>query len=489
MFKHQLVIFIICLCSVCLFGQDHHYHAICVDSLQVPYEYNCFKQNTDGSITFFQISSTLNEISFNKFTLSYDLVFSGLETFYTDQVSNSNLIYYSNLFGNEYFKVSTTRGSLFYIFRDEQLIRKLDSHIFLPIDASHIVYNTQTKYYKLNIITHDLDSLSLSPIYLALGSLPYNNQQFLIKYNSDLFHQYYLVINNDLTIADTVTVNESSGLNDLPDLNFNPQHVTINQLGGYIIMLAYSNNLEGNALVVFNDQNEIVYILNDYGTVYDIIVLDQSNLAFLYNNESMHVRFLMKLVFGDIIYNDVIPTESFPYRQFIDPCNLIVTLFYSNENVLGISELSDFPNYQYSGLTEQYSLDQAQINYWNLADSCFLIDFNTGSSHYIKKFRIIGTTDNHDALAVSKPVLKCYPNPFHSSITIEYLSNIKNERTQIYIYNIKGQLVRSYQSDKNTSIKWDGKDKYGRYVSEGVYLVNLQTNKESKRANKILFLK
>lgn len=84
-----------------------------------------------------------------------------------------------------------------------------------------------------------------------------------------------------------------------------------------------------------------------------------------------------------------------------------------------------------------------------------------------------------------------YPNPFNPSTTISYFLPEKTD-TDIKIYNVKGQLVRTYrnlgQERGIQKIVWDGRDKKGTTVASGVYFYKLDTN-DATIIKKCLLLK
>jgi hypothetical protein len=87
---------------------------------------------------------------------------------------------------------------------------------------------------------------------------------------------------------------------------------------------------------------------------------------------------------------------------------------------------------------------------------------------------------------------KGYPNPFNPEVTIEYnlSSNIQNP--QIEIFNLKGQLVRSYNledAEGQNSITWNGRDSNDNSVSSGVYFYSLKNNGQVLETRKITLLK
>ena len=74
----------------------------------------------------------------------------------------------------------------------------------------------------------------------------------------------------------------------------------------------------------------------------------------------------------------------------------------------------------------------------------------------------------------------CCPNPFNIAITfnINQEDNINLRKSELNIYNIKGQKIRKLKVENNVlgiqEIKWDGKDVYGNEVGAGVYLIKIK---------------
>ena len=83
------------------------------------------------------------------------------------------------------------------------------------------------------------------------------------------------------------------------------------------------------------------------------------------------------------------------------------------------------------------------------------------------------------------------PNPFDEYTTISFtsLTNI-NTINQIAIYNIKGELVKSYEltPDMN-SVTWNGTDESGSAMPNGVYFYSISLDGKIAKTNKLLLLK
>lgn len=71
-------------------------------------------------------------------------------------------------------------------------------------------------------------------------------------------------------------------------------------------------------------------------------------------------------------------------------------------------------------------------------------------------------------------VIDCYPNPFTAFCQIK-IQLSRPGKASLKVYNAKGQLVRTLQSDKWTAGEiaeiWDGSDFSGRKVAAGIYLI------------------
>jgi flagellar hook assembly protein FlgD len=105
----------------------------------------------------------------------------------------------------------------------------------------------------------------------------------------------------------------------------------------------------------------------------------------------------------------------------------------------------------------------------------------------------VSTTDAEETELVLTPGShKVYPNPFNPEVTISFSSTEDTENTEINIYNIKGQQVKSFKIQNSVfqieKVVWDGRDDRGNQVSSGVYFIKLQIGKEII-TNKVIMLK
>ncbi|MDO9547970.1 MAG: T9SS type A sorting domain-containing protein, partial [Candidatus Marinimicrobia bacterium] len=82
-----------------------------------------------------------------------------------------------------------------------------------------------------------------------------------------------------------------------------------------------------------------------------------------------------------------------------------------------------------------------------------------------------------------------YPNPFSGTTLISYQLN-KSTNINIKIFNILGQEINVLKTGSQSSgvygLYWDGRDKFGKKVSPGVYFCQLQAGNDT-RVKKMLY--
>ena len=84
-----------------------------------------------------------------------------------------------------------------------------------------------------------------------------------------------------------------------------------------------------------------------------------------------------------------------------------------------------------------------------------------------------------------------FPNPANPETQINYTLGVSDD-VRIQIYNISGQLVRTYdigyQRQGSYSVRWDGRHQNGQPVASGVYFYRIQAG-EHALTNRIVLLK
>ncbi|MCK4653521.1 MAG: T9SS type A sorting domain-containing protein [Candidatus Cloacimonetes bacterium] len=90
--------------------------------------------------------------------------------------------------------------------------------------------------------------------------------------------------------------------------------------------------------------------------------------------------------------------------------------------------------------------------------------------------------------------LNNFPNPFNLETTIFFSTTEHTESTEIIIYNIKGQKIKTLYPFPNRglgtrNVVWNGTDENNHPVSSGIYFYKLKVNGKYKAVKKCLLLK
>lgn len=102
-----------------------------------------------------------------------------------------------------------------------------------------------------------------------------------------------------------------------------------------------------------------------------------------------------------------------------------------------------------------------------------------------------GTSVTDPTLPQPQLAISCYPNPFTERSTISIKSS-EPGFSKLNIYNIKGQLIRSYVNSSKSSgdhtFQWDGRDDTGKLVSGGIYIAVVESGR-NRASSKIFYVK
>ncbi len=94
-------------------------------------------------------------------------------------------------------------------------------------------------------------------------------------------------------------------------------------------------------------------------------------------------------------------------------------------------------------------------------------------------------------IPVRTALMSAYPNPFNPQTNLRYSLKEAGD-VQIGVYNMKGQLIRSYSRNHSVpgyfSVVWDGKDANGKLVSSGVYFYRMNSG-EYSATRKMMLMK
>ncbi|MBC8526793.1 MAG: T9SS type A sorting domain-containing protein [Candidatus Cloacimonetes bacterium] len=295
---------------------------------------------------------------------------------------------------------------------------------------------------------------------------------FFEVYNSTLF-KYELDGNNELVQVATLDIPISYGT-----VYFLKNHPEVAYIFGF------------DSFVVINniDTNDSMQVMEQYFTYY------------YYQNEVAEYLDYLLL------------SPSYPYGgcvvyEISDPLNPIESFTFDNSGRLAVDEDNQVlfignyicTVYDLSEIASGYIDNLCCFRNWSYAEQ--IVPFerdNTNYLLYLEKTSV--SIYEYSIYDIDKPpvgqdnIISCFPNPFSNSTTISFSGKLNSrELSQINIYNIKGQLIKTITSFPNRGLGtreavWDGRDEKGNEVCAGVYFYKLDT-KDETFINKLLLLK
>ncbi|MBW6513979.1 MAG: Omp28-related outer membrane protein [Candidatus Syntrophosphaera sp.] len=104
-------------------------------------------------------------------------------------------------------------------------------------------------------------------------------------------------------------------------------------------------------------------------------------------------------------------------------------------------------------------------------------------------FVTVGVVDNDDQVAPARISVNVFPNPFQNNTTFSVQSKA-GEAVNLSIYNLKGQLVKSFDlkadAAGNASLNWNGTDANGSRVQNGIYHFRMNTANQTRQGRIVL---
>ena len=101
---------------------------------------------------------------------------------------------------------------------------------------------------------------------------------------------------------------------------------------------------------------------------------------------------------------------------------------------------------------------------------------------------------NDEIPGVTTKLIGNYPNPFNPTTNIRFnLANGNSDKVNLKIYNVKGQIVKTFKLNSenlsaSNNIVWNGRDDNNRSVSSGVYFYKLSAG-DYTNSKKMILLK
>ncbi|MBN1948709.1 MAG: T9SS type A sorting domain-containing protein [Candidatus Cloacimonetes bacterium] len=107
--------------------------------------------------------------------------------------------------------------------------------------------------------------------------------------------------------------------------------------------------------------------------------------------------------------------------------------------------------------------------------------------------QILDSEDNIAPVIASR-LYQNYPNPFNPHTSISFSLAQDTEKAEILIYNIKGQLIKSFQFTPENrqdryEITWTGRDNNNQKVASGIYLYQLKADSREIETRKCILIK
>jgi len=131
-----------------------------------------------------------------------------------------------------------------------------------------------------------------------------------------------------------------------------------------------------------------------------------------------------------------------------------------------------------------FSFDISQIN-----DDDEINMFITDALDWFE-YEPVGTDDEITEIPATFSLKQNYPNPFNPTTTISFTTTDISENTELEIYNIKGQKVKTLVNEKLDAgihqVVWNGNDDNDKSVSSGIYFYKMDSGKHSETKKMIL---
>ncbi len=156
--------------------------------------------------------------------------------------------------------------------------------------------------------------------------------------------------------------------------------------------------------------------------------------------------------------------ESYHWEQISGP---VVSIFSSNQEIATIFS----PNFN----TElSFSL--------RVYDELGLHDIDT------VKISISSLFINNDMIMTEDSGVKLFPNPFNSSLLLDFSNNKTRPLEKIVIYNIAGEVIKQWNIKKEKHVYWGAKNDNGIKINSGLYFISF-ISKNTTIIKKVTYLK
>ncbi len=228
--------------------------------------------------------------------------------------------------------------------------------------------------------------------------------------------------------------------------------------------------------------------------VYDLVVVCLDGTSFNIGSTTVSIGYPVILSSFDAIYENNIltlywitqaETNVFGWNIYRSDTVHFDNAYQINANIIpGAGTTTEPTEYEY--------IDEKEIvqgnTYWYWIEA-------TQESGYTTTFGPAFITipqtniEQNQSLYYETQLLQNHPNPFRKNTIISYSLDRNTTSADLFIYNIKGQLVRYHSINpgiQKGAFTWDGTDDSNKKVSAGIYLYRLQTDEFSTMKKMIL---
>ena len=84
--------------------------------------------------------------------------------------------------------------------------------------------------------------------------------------------------------------------------------------------------------------------------------------------------------------------------------------------------------------------------------------------------------------------VKLFPNPFNSSLLLDFSNNKTHLFQKIVIYNITGEVIKQWNIKKEDRVYWEAKNDNGIEINTGLYFISF-ISKNTTIIKKVTYLK
>jgi Secretion system C-terminal sorting domain len=185
------------------------------------------------------------------------------------------------------------------------------------------------------------------------------------------------------------------------------------------------------------------------------------------------------LVICGSLFNDIQLSSDDEIAVFTNDMILAGHVLCDDTGIFGMAARGDDPTTE--DIIEGFVTDEAfAFKFWIESESIEIeatATFNSGPQVFvsdgISNLSLLANSSNVSETDLSeniRPILKAYPSPFNSSITISLDDG--GVTKLLKIYNINGSLVNELTLNSQSTV-WDGTNFSGAKVSSGIYFCRL----------------